>query len=265
MERKDRYPISRKLNETIPVIQSAFQTACLQNGYDTTDDMNGTNPTGVALVPMNNQNGVRMSTAITHLGPMRHQLNLTIRGNVFVQRVLTENGQVTGVEVESGGEVFTVESNKVVLSAGALKSPHILMLSGIGPKDQLEEFGIPVIQDTPGVGANLRNHPISPISYKIKEGIKLAPDAAGARVALRYTAKGSKESNDMMMTTSSVFNPFTRHCWSTTAMGSESGPILQVPETWRAVPTVCRIQRSRSSSLANISSDGATFSSDTSL
>ena len=129
-------PISRKLNETIPVIQSAFQTACLQNGYDTTDDMNGTNPTGVGLVPMNNQNGVRMSTAITHLGPIRHQLNLTIRGNVFVHRVLTDNGKVTGVEVESGGEVFTVDSDKVVLSAGALKSPHILMLSGIGPKDQ---------------------------------------------------------------------------------------------------------------------------------
>ena len=202
-------PISRKLNETIPVIQSAFQTACLQNGYDTTDDMNGANPTGVGLVPMNNQNGVRMSTAITHLGPIRHQLNLTIRGNVFVHRVLTDNGKVTGVEVESGGEVFTVDSDKVVLSAGALKSPHILMLSGIGPKDQLEEFGIPVIQATPGVGANLRNHPISPISYKIKEGIKLAPDSSGARVALRYTSKGSKESNDMMMTTSSVFNPFT--------------------------------------------------------
>ena len=83
------------------------------------------------------------------------------------------------------------------------------MLSGIGPKDQLEEFGIPVIQETPGVGANLRNHPISPSSYKIKEGIKLAPDSSGARVALRYTSKGSKESNDMMMPTSSVFNPFT--------------------------------------------------------
>jgi choline dehydrogenase len=150
-----------------------------------------------------------MSTAITHLGPMRHHLNLTIRGNVFVRKVLTENCQVTGVEVESGGEVFSVESNKVVLSAGALKSPHILMLSGIGPKDQLDTFGVPVVQDTPGVGSNLRNHPISPISYKIKEGIKLAPDAAGARVALRYTAKGSKEPNDMMMTTSSVFNPFT--------------------------------------------------------
>ena len=202
-------PISRKVGEAWPVIQTAFHTACLQQGYDTTEDMNGANPTGLGVVPMNNQNGVRMSTAITHLGPMRHRLNLTIRGNVFARKVLTEGGKVTGVEVESGGEVFTVESDKVVLSAGALKSPQILMLSGIGPKDQLEEFGIPVLQDTPGVGANLRNHPIAPISFRVKEGITLNPDASGVRIALRYTAKGSKDSNDMMMTTSSVFNPST--------------------------------------------------------
>lgn len=202
-------PISRKVGETWPVIQSAFHTACLQNGFDTTDDMNGVEPTGVGVVPMNNQKGVRMSTAITHLAPMRHHLNLTIRGNVFARKILIENRQVTGVEVESGGEVFTVESNKVVISAGALKSPHILMLSGIGSKDQLDEYGIDVLQDTPGVGANLRNHPISPISFRVKEGIKLQPDASGVRIALRYTAKGSNDSNDMMMTTSSLFSPFT--------------------------------------------------------
>ena len=202
-------PISRKVGETWPVIQSAFHTACLQNGFDTTDDMNGVEPTGVGVVPMNNQKGVRMSTAITHLAPMRHHLNLTIRGNVFARKILIENRQVTGVEVESGGEVFTVESNKVVISAGALKSPHILMLSGIGPKDQLDEYGIDVLQDMPGVGANLRNHPISPISFRVKEGIKLQPDASGVRIALRYTAKGSDDSNDMMMTTSSLFSPFT--------------------------------------------------------
>ena len=202
-------PISRKVGETWPVIQSAFHTACLQNGFDTTEDMNGVEPTGVGVVPMNNQKGVRMSTAITHLAPMRHHLNLTIRGNVFARKILIENRQVTGVEVESGGEVFTVESNKVVLSAGALKSPHILMLSGIGPKDQLDEYGIDVLQNTPGVGANLRNHPISPISFRVKEGIKLQPDASGVRIALRYTAKGSDDSNDMMMTTSSLFSPFT--------------------------------------------------------
>jgi len=202
-------PISRKVGETWPVIQTAFHTACLQQGYDTTEDMNGVNPSGVGVVPMNSQNGIRMSTAITHLGPMRHRLNLTIRGNVFARKILTEGGKVTGVEVESGGDIFIVESEKVVLSAGALKSPHILMLSGIGPKNQLEEFGIPVLQDTPGVGANLRNHPIAPISFRVKEGITLNPDASGVRIALRYTAKGSNDSNDMMMTTSSVFNPYT--------------------------------------------------------
>ena len=121
--------------------------------------MNGPNTAGVGAVPVNNMDGVRMSTAITHLNPMRHRLNLTVRGNVFVRRVLLENGQVVGVEAESGREVFHLESNAVVLSAGALKSPHILMLSGIGPRDQLEEFGIPVVHESPGVGQNLWNHP----------------------------------------------------------------------------------------------------------
>ncbi len=76
---------------------------------------------------------VGMSTNLTHLTPMRHRLNLTIRGNVFVRRVLNEGSKTVGVEVESGGETFRVESDSVVLSEGALKSPHILMLSGLGP------------------------------------------------------------------------------------------------------------------------------------
>ncbi len=202
-------PVSRKPNENWPVIQSAFHTACLQQGFDITEDMNGTNPTGVGMIPMNNQNGVRMSTAITHLAPMRHRLNLTIRGNVFVRRILFDDGRVTGVEAESGGEIFNVVADKVVLSAGALKTPHILMLSGIGPKEQLEEFGIPMLQDTPGVGANLRNHPIAPISFRIKDGIQLPPDAAGVRIALRYTSQGTQDPNDMLISTSSVFNPLT--------------------------------------------------------
>ena len=83
---------------------------------------------------MDIRDGVGMSTNLTHLTPMRHRLNLTIRGNVFVRRVLIEGSEAVAVEVESGGETFRVESDSVVLSEGALKSPHILMLSGVGPR-----------------------------------------------------------------------------------------------------------------------------------
>ena len=186
-----------------------FHAACLESGHGTTDDMNGANPSGVGLVPMNNMNGVRMSTALTHLSPGRHRLNLTVRGNVFVRRILMDGTRATGVEAESGGEVFTVEADRIVLSAGALKTPHILMLSGVGPREQLEQFGIPVAHEAPGVGQNLWNHAITAISYQVKDGVSLAPDNTGTRIALRYTAEGSPYANDMMMMTSSVFNPLT--------------------------------------------------------
>ena len=202
-------PIRRRHLDAWPVLQSAFHAACLQAGFAPTEDMNGPNASGVGAIPMNNQNGVRMSTAITHLNPVRHRLNLTVRGNVFVRRILSRDSQVVGVEADSGGEVFNLEADRVVLCAGGLKSPHLLMLSGIGPKDQLREVGIPVVHDLPGVGRNLRNHPIAPISFKVKEGITLTPDAAGVRIALRYTSAGSNDPNDMMLMTNSVFNPLT--------------------------------------------------------
>ena len=136
-------PISRRINDgNWPAIQTVFHKACLEAGHGVASDMNGPEHLGVAPVPMNNMNGVRMSTALTHLSPARHRLNLTVRGEVFVRRIVFEGSKAIGVEAESGGETFVVEADKIVLSAGALKSPHILMLSGVGPSDQLDEFGI---------------------------------------------------------------------------------------------------------------------------
>ena len=85
------------------------------------------------MTPSNNIDGMRMSAALTHLMPMRHRLNLTVRGKVHVRKVLFDGTRAVGVEAESGGEVFTIEADRVVLSAGAIRSPQLLMLSGIGP------------------------------------------------------------------------------------------------------------------------------------
>jgi choline dehydrogenase-like flavoprotein len=132
---------------------------------------------------------------------MRHCLNLTVRGEVFVRKVLFEGKKAVGVEVESGGEVFNVEADRVVLSAGAIKSPHLLMLSGIGPKDQLEEFGIPLVHELPGVGQNLFNHLSAQITFKVKDGMTLAGGADSVHFGLHYTSDGSSEVNDMLMRT----------------------------------------------------------------
>ncbi len=202
-------PILRREKEPWPAIQRSFYDACMEMGYTYSEDMNGPNPSGIGAIPMNNREGVRMSTNLTYLTPMRHRLNLTIRGNVFVRRVLFEDSRVVGVEAESGGEIFCIKSDSVVLSAGALKSPHILMLSGIGPKDQLDEFGVPVIRDLPGVGAQLWNHPMSSVSFQVKDGIELASNAGALRFGLRVTSEPPSQSNDVMLHTMGVFNVMT--------------------------------------------------------
>jgi choline dehydrogenase-like flavoprotein len=100
--------------------------------------------------------------------------------------------------------VFTIAADRVVLSAGAIKSPHLLMLSGIGPKDQLARFGIPIVHALPGVGENLWNHCSAQLTFKVKDGISLAADADAVYFTLHYTSHGSSASNDMLLRTSPV-------------------------------------------------------------
>ena len=129
----------------------------------------------------------------------RHRLNLTIRADCLVHRLVVTDGRATGVVVESGGETFTVEGEEIILSAGAVGSPHILMLSGIGPADHLSDVGVELVHDLPGVGQNLRDHPITPISWSTKPGFPMDPDAPRLQVVLRYTAAGSHLRNDMQV------------------------------------------------------------------
>ena len=110
-------------------------------------DTNGQYPAGLGVAPSNNIDGIRVSAALGHLMPMRHRLNLTVRGRVHVRKVLFQGTRAVGVEAESGGEIFTIEADRVVLSAGAIRSPQLLMLSGIGPKDHLQHFHIPLLHE----------------------------------------------------------------------------------------------------------------------
>ena len=155
-------PVRRRQSGPWPAIQQAFHAACVQAGFGTTNDTNGLHPAGLGVSPSNNIDGVRMSTAMTHLNPVRHYLNLTVRGGVFVRKIVIKDGKAVGVEAESGGKVFRIEADRVVLSAGAIRSPHLLMLSGIGPEDQLRQFGIPTVRHLPGVGQNLMEPPQRP-------------------------------------------------------------------------------------------------------
>lgn len=197
-------PVRRRQAGPTPVLQQAFHTACLQAGFATTNDTNGRQPAGLGVSPSNNIDGVRMSTAMTHLGPVRHCLNLTVRGGVFVRKILIRDGEAVGVEAESGGQVFQIEAGRVVLSAGAIRSPHLLMLSGIGPQEHLREFGIAPVCHLPGVGQNLWNHLSAQMTFKVKDGVSLETHKDAAHFSLHYTAEGSTAINDMVLRTSPV-------------------------------------------------------------
>ena len=197
-------PVRRRQSSAWPDIQKAFHATFLEAGFGSTEDTNGPNPSGVGVSPTNNLDGVRMSAAITHLNPMRHCLNLTVRGGVFVRKVLFEGSKAVGVEAESGGEVFILEGDRVVLSAGAIRSPQMLMLSGIGPKDELEQFGIPLVQELPGVGQSLWNHLSAHATFKVKDDITLTAGLDAPHFSVHYTSEGSKEVNDMVLRTSTV-------------------------------------------------------------
>ena len=183
--------------------QSAFSNACLAAGYPLSPDLNDPDSTGLSPVPFNNPNGIRWSTAIGYLGLSRHRLNLTIRPNCTTHRVIFEGKRAVGVEVESGGEKFTVYGDEIILSAGAIGSPHTLMLSGVGPAAHLTEMGIPVVHDLPGVGQNLRDHPIVFVTWKTKPDVELDGVAPRTQLCLRYTAEGSDLRNDMIIIMSS--------------------------------------------------------------
>ena len=199
-------PVRRRQSGPTPDIQRAFREALINDGYNPTNDTNGANPAGVGVSPSNNLDGMRMSAAMTFLGPVRHRLNLTVRGGVAVRKIIIKDLKAIGVEAESGGEVFNIEADKVVLCSGAIKSPHLLMLSGIGSADQLKEFGITPVHELPGVGQNLWNHLSSHIAFKVKEGVTLSGEADAVHFSLHYTSKGSSEANDMVLRTNPVID-----------------------------------------------------------
>ena len=187
-----------KQEEWLPA-QTAFYNACKSAGYSESGDLNNPDSTGVSPTPYNNPNGIRMSTALGYLDMSRHRLNLTIRANCTTHRIVFEGKRAVGVEVESGGEKFTAEAEEIILCGGAVGSPQLLLLSGVGPSDHLRDMDIPLVHDLPGVGQNLRDHPIVFVTWRTKPDFPLDGFAPRGQLCLRYTATGSDLRNDMII------------------------------------------------------------------
>jgi len=181
----------------------AFVEACVSAGYEYCEDANAPGTTGVGPIPLNNPDGIRWSTSLGYLSISRPRLNLTIRANVSAKRIIVSQvggkTAASGVEVVSGGETFVVEGDEIIMSAGAIASPQLLMLSGIGPKQHLEKNGIECLVDAPGVGQNLRDHPLLGLKWVTKPDVNLDPLGPSGQVLLRYTADGSTVENDMIV------------------------------------------------------------------
>ena len=173
----------------------AFYRACVDRGFPESLDMNLPDAAGVGTYPVSNVGGLRVNTSMAYLDPARHRLNLTIRGNVLVNRVLLEGNRAVGVEVISDGQTFQVYGHEIVCSAGAFGSPMLLMRSGIGPEDHLAEMGVETKHNLRGVGRNLRNHPVSGVIYR--DASMEPKDSVLSLVFLRYTAAGSDTPHDM--------------------------------------------------------------------
>ena len=180
--------------------QRAFYRACRAAGFPDCPDHNLPGSTGVGPLAFNIDGRARVSTAVGYLDPARGRPGLTIMPHRQVVGIIFEGRRAVGVRVLGGDEEMSVHGDEVILCAGAIGSPHILALSGIGPADQLRRLDIPVVQDLPGVGSNLRDHPDVPMAWRTREGFPLDVDqVTTGTVTLRFTASGSPFENDLVI------------------------------------------------------------------
>lgn len=153
-------------------ISDAVIDACEQIGIPRNPDVNGESQEGAGYYQLTVKNGLRCSAAVAYLNPAKNRSNLTIRTEALVHKVLFECKRAVGVRFAADGAVFEARAEgEVIISGGAVNTPQILQLSGIGPADLLARHGIEVLRDAPGVGTNLRDHYVVGLRYRLKAGV----------------------------------------------------------------------------------------------
>jgi choline dehydrogenase len=152
----------------------AFIEAGRQAGYPVTEDMNGYQQEGVGVMDMTTYKGRRWSAARAHLRPAQKRAGLEVHSRTLVSRILFQGKRAVGVEYDGGNGIDTAHAaREVILCGGAINSPQVLQLSGIGNADELKALGIPVVQHLPGVGENLQDHIEAYVQYACTQPISL--------------------------------------------------------------------------------------------
>jgi len=145
----------------------AFLRAAQERQYRLNPDYNGADQEGFGYYQLNQDKGERVSSSRAFLHQALARPNVTILTDVLCQRVLLEDGKAIGVQTEVAGKPSRIGARaEVILSAGVIGSTQLLLLSGIGPAEQLASLGIPIVRDLPGVGENLQDHPITTVAYE---------------------------------------------------------------------------------------------------
>jgi len=145
-----------------------FVEGAVEAGHQRLTDFNGAEQVGVSYSQYSQKNGLRDSTSSAYLRPARWRKNLTVRTHAFAGRIVIDGGRATAVVYRWRGQTRQAHAEReIVVSTGALVSPKLLMLSGIGPADQLSARGIPTLVDSPFVGQNLQEHPYAPMMYRV--------------------------------------------------------------------------------------------------
>jgi choline dehydrogenase len=159
---------------TSPLFQAFFE-AVQEAGYPLTDDVNGYRQEGFAAFDRTIYRGRRLSAARAYLHPVMDRANLEVRTRAFVSRILFEGKRATGVEVARNGRTEQISAGEVILCGGAINSPQLLQLSGVGNARELESVGVRVVHDLPAVGENLQDHLEVYVQYSSKLPVSVAP------------------------------------------------------------------------------------------
>lgn len=157
-----------------PLFRQFFE-AVQQAGFDITEDVNGFKQEGFARFDRNVYRGRRLSAARAYLHPIKQRKNLTIKTRAFVNKVLFDGKTAIGVEVSIKGKAQIITGKEIILCGGAINTPQILQLSGIGNQTELEPLGIKMVHHLPGVGANLQDHLEVYVQYKCKQPVTQQP------------------------------------------------------------------------------------------
>jgi choline dehydrogenase len=192
-------PITRPAGPDFLLVDEAFRQAALGLGHPWAPDHNAPRTHGLSPYAYNGRNGLRVSTNDAYLEPARGRDNLTVHGDVCVDRVLFDHGRALGVRALQSGNPVEFRAGLVILCAGAVHTPAILLRSGVGPAADLRQLGIDVRSDLP-VGAGLQDHPLVSLALALRDGAqKQEPGSRHGRYCIRFGLGQTSEPADGML------------------------------------------------------------------